>query len=130
MHVLSRFSAVGLVGWLADFYLLATILMLVAVAARRWMRQPAQRLAVSWIVSVELAALAMVCAMPFWPRISLRGAAEQKAAVESPILAEHETPSRPAPLPRSPFPPLPAAAPATIPAVSYVPRIRMGTPLS
>ena len=35
MKLLSEVSAVGLVAWLADFYLLATLLMLVALAARR-----------------------------------------------------------------------------------------------
>ena len=71
MKLLSEVSAVGLVAWLADFYLLATLLMLVALAARRRIRQPAQRLTVNWVVAVELAALAAVCALPFWPRIPL-----------------------------------------------------------
>ena len=103
MNILSHFSAVGLVGWLADFYLLATLLMFVAIVARRWIRQPAQRLTVHWIVAIELAVLAAVCAMPFWPRISLRGAVAEKSAVETPIAAEDPI-SVPAPLPRTAFP--------------------------
>ena len=110
MSILSRFSAVGLVGWLADFYLLATLLMLVAIVARRWIRQPAQRMTVHWIVAVELAVLAAVCAMPFWPRISLRGAAAEKSAVETPKAAEGPM-SVPAPLPRTAFPRLPREVP-------------------
>lgn len=110
MNLLSHFSAIGLVGWLADFYLPATLLMLVAIVARRWVRQPAQRLTVHWIVAVELAVLAAVCAMPFWPRISLRGATAQKSAVETPRAAEDPL-SVPAPLPRTAFPRLPRAVP-------------------
>ena len=97
MNVLSRFSAAGLVGWLADFYLLATLLMLVAIVARRWIRQPAQRLTVHWIVAVELAILAAVCALPFWPRISLRGATAQKPAAETPMIAAEDPIPMPAP---------------------------------
>ena len=110
MNILSHFSAVGLVGWLADFYLLATLLMFVAIIARRWIRQPAQRLTVHWIVAIELAVLAAVCAMPFWPRISLRGAVAEKSAVETPIAAEDPI-SVPAPLPRTAFPRLPREVP-------------------
>ena len=110
MNVLSRFSAIGLAGWLADFYLLATLLMLVAIVARRWIRQPAQRLTVHWIVAVELAVLAVVCAMPFWPRISLRGATAQKSAVEKPAIAEDNMPV-PAPSPRTVFPRSPREVP-------------------
>ncbi len=103
MNLWSHFSAMGLAGWLADFYLLATFLMLVAIVARRRIRQPAQRLTVHWIVAVELAVLAAVCAMPFWPRASLRGAAVQKSAMEKPAVADDPMP-RPAPLPRTAFP--------------------------
>jgi beta-lactamase regulating signal transducer with metallopeptidase domain len=110
MNLWSHFSAIGLAGWLADFYLLATLLMLVAIVARRWIRQPAQRLTVHWIVAVELAVLAAVCAMPFWPRVSLRGAAAQKSAVEKAAVAEEPMP-RPAPLPRTAFPRLPREVP-------------------
>src|SRR5208282_367638 len=108
MNLLSHLSAIGLAGWLADFYLLATLLMLVAIVARRWIRQPAQRLTVHWIVAVELAVLAAVCAMPFWPRVSLRGAAAQKSAVEKPVVAEDKM-SVPAPLLRTTFPRMPRA---------------------
>ena len=110
MNLRSHFSAIGFIGWLADFYLLATFLMLVAIVARRWIRQPAQRLTVHWIVAVELAVLAAVCAMPFWPRVSLRGAAAQKSAVEKPAVPEKPMP-RSTNLPRPAFPRLPREVP-------------------
>jgi Zn-dependent protease with chaperone function len=114
MNLMSHFSAVELVRWLADFYLPATLLMLVAIVARRWIRQPAQRLAIHWVVAVELAVLAGVCILPFWPRISLRAAPAQKSvrksAVESPRIAEDPI-SVPAPRPRAVLPRLPREAP-------------------
>ena len=84
MNLLSSFSAEGLVQWLADFYLLATLLLLVGLAARRWIGQPAHRLTVAWLVAAELAVLAVVCALPSWPRISLIASASQKTAAVGP----------------------------------------------
>ncbi len=111
LKLLSDFSLAGLAAWLADFYLLATLLMLVALAARRWIRQPAQRLALNWVVAVELAALGVVCALPFWPRVSLRRAPVPKVAVTAPLVLDHDEMSRPVPMPRTPFPRMPAAVP-------------------
>ena len=110
MNVLNEVAAAGLLAWLADFYLLATLLMLVALAARRWIRQPVQRLTVHWVVAVELAALAVVCTLPFRPRISLLAAAAQKSPVESPVPATAEPMSMPAPMPRTTLPRMSRAA--------------------
>lgn len=60
-----------LAAWLADYYLLATLLLGVGWLAFRWVRQPARRLAIAWIVMIELALLAVVCGLPGWPRISV-----------------------------------------------------------
>ena len=78
------FSADGLVRWLADFYLLATLLLLIAIVARRWIGQPAHRLTVAWLVAAELAVLAVVCALPSWPRFSLVAPAANETAVSLP----------------------------------------------
>ena len=75
MNDAGLFSAAGLIRWLADFYLLATVLLLIAMAARRCIRQPLHRLTLAWVVTLELAALAVVCALPGWPRIALLDAA-------------------------------------------------------
>jgi beta-lactamase regulating signal transducer with metallopeptidase domain len=79
----SSFSFAGwLLGWMVDYTILATVFLAALLLARRWIRQPAHRLTLAWIVTVELLVLAVVCAMPFWPRISLaRAAASQEAAV-------------------------------------------------
>jgi hypothetical protein len=70
-------SAVSLVGWLADYYALATLLLCGSFAAWRWIRQPAHRLIVAWMLIVELIVLAVVCALPSWPRVSLIAAPAQ-----------------------------------------------------
>ena len=52
--------AESLVGWLADFYLLATVLLGLSFLGLRWVRQPVHRLSVAWIVMIELGVLAVV----------------------------------------------------------------------
>ncbi len=59
------------VRWLTDYYLAATLLLFVLLAGWRWIRQPAHRIMAAWIVLVQLVVLAVACAMPFWPRVSL-----------------------------------------------------------
>ena len=71
MNAIINAVAFPLVGWLADFYLLATLLLGLSFIGFRWIRQPVHRLAAAWIVIVELALLAIVCGLPGWPRISL-----------------------------------------------------------
>jgi tetratricopeptide (TPR) repeat protein len=73
-------------GVLADYYLLAGLLLAAAWLAQRWMRQPAARLAVNWMVAVELLVLAVVCAVPVWPRISLLRAASAPVSPERPVV--------------------------------------------
>jgi protocatechuate 3,4-dioxygenase beta subunit len=67
--------------WLLDFYLLATLLLGLAFLGLRWVRQPVHRLTVAWIVTIELAALAGVCALPGWPKISLVAVIPTQAAL-------------------------------------------------
>ncbi len=79
-----------LVGWLADYYLAATLLLLVSFAGWRWVRQPAHRLMVAWSVMIELIALAVVCGLPFWPKVSLivTTSPAAEAVVEPPTASE------------------------------------------
>jgi beta-lactamase regulating signal transducer with metallopeptidase domain len=57
--------------WLADFLLLATLLLTAAFACLAVVRQPARRLAVGWATLISLAILAVLIAIPGWPRLSL-----------------------------------------------------------
>ena len=54
--------------WLADYYLAATLLLVMAWVGWRWVRQPVHRIAAAWTVMLELFVLAVVCALPFWPK--------------------------------------------------------------
>ena len=94
----------SVLGWLADYYLLATLLLLIPLACWRWVRQPAHRILIAWTVMLELAMLAVVCALPFWPRVSFIAAAPREAApvVAAESVTVHEEPvmaKLPMPLP-------------------------------
>lgn len=59
-------SAVAL--WVADYYLLATLLLFLTWAAMRFVRQPVHRLTLAWVTMAGLAVLAATCSLPTWPR--------------------------------------------------------------
>ena len=71
MNSLPAVGVEGILRWIVDFYLLATLALGLALVAGRWMRQPVRRLTLAWTTLVGLALLAVVCAMPGWPRVSL-----------------------------------------------------------
>ncbi len=101
MNASSTSFAGPLVGWLTDYYLLATLLLLVAFVGWRWVRQPAHRIMVAWMVMLELIVLAVVCALPSWPRVSLIATTSQQAAAELPALSDQGLVARP-PIPLAP----------------------------
>lgn len=57
--------------WLADYFLVTSLVLFATFLAWRCIRQPVHRIAVAWMAMLQLLLLAIVCAMPFWPRISL-----------------------------------------------------------
>jgi len=57
--------------WLADYYLLATLLLIVTAGVKRLVRQPANRMALSRATVAGLVCLAVITAAPAWPRVSL-----------------------------------------------------------
>jgi beta-lactamase regulating signal transducer with metallopeptidase domain len=69
--------------WLVDFYALATVVFLATLAIFRAMKQPARRLSAAWSVLGGLAALAVLTAMPIWPRVSWPRLPVRPAAVRS-----------------------------------------------
>lgn len=89
--------------WLADYYAFATILLAGAVAAIRWLRQPALRLLIARSSIAGLAMLAILTALPGWPRASwgARDARRQAARSLAP-------PASPRDLAIAPADPLPA----------------------
>jgi beta-lactamase regulating signal transducer with metallopeptidase domain len=57
--------------WLADYYLLASVLLALALASTAILKQPAQRLAIAKSTLVSLILLAVLCAIPGWSAIHL-----------------------------------------------------------
>jgi BlaR1 peptidase M56/Carboxypeptidase regulatory-like domain len=58
--------------WLVDYYALTTVILVAAVVVMGRLRQPARRLAVARSAVVGLAMLAILAALPGWPRASWR----------------------------------------------------------
>ncbi len=57
--------------WLADFYLLTTVLLALALVGIAVLKQPAQRLAIAKATLMALALLAALCALPRWSVVHL-----------------------------------------------------------
>ena len=57
--------------WLADYYLLSTVLLALALVGIAVLKQPAQRLAIAKATLVALALLAALCALPRWSIVHL-----------------------------------------------------------
>jgi hypothetical protein len=65
--------------WLADYLLLASVLLLIVLAAFAALAQPVQRLAVTKAVLFSLVLVALLCALPGWSVVHLL-TAENRAA--------------------------------------------------
>jgi protocatechuate 3,4-dioxygenase beta subunit len=72
--------------WLLDFYALATVVFLATFAIVRRMNQPARRLSVAWSASGGLAALAVVTAIPIWPRANWPRLTERPAPIRTAVI--------------------------------------------
>ncbi len=84
--------------WLADYYLSATILLAAVLAAGSLLREPVKRISLAWAALAGLALLALLCAAPFWPRLSIVKSAEEPIAAAA-------SKSIPAPAPAAVQPP-------------------------
>ncbi len=58
--------------WLVDYYALATVVLVAAIGVMGRLRQPARRLSVARSAVVGLAMLAVLAALPGWPRATWR----------------------------------------------------------
>lgn len=87
--------------WFADYYLLATILLAVVLAASPVVRQPARRIAIAWSTAGALLLMAVLVALPGWSVVHLFEAAPPRPE----LLAHVPVESAPDPLksPRSDF---------------------------
>jgi beta-lactamase regulating signal transducer with metallopeptidase domain len=88
--------------WLADFYLLNTILLVAALVAMWFTKQPVKRLAVAKSVLVAIGLLAVLCALPGWSVIHLLAGREsvpptiQSSTASSTISVDASAPVAPA----------------------------------
>jgi beta-lactamase regulating signal transducer with metallopeptidase domain/protocatechuate 3,4-dioxygenase beta subunit len=94
-----------LVHWMADYYLLSTVLLLIGLVVIYRLKQPSRRMAVARSIVVGLAALAVLATAPNWPRINaVNWPATEASSVAfvatSPVLIEThpEAPAQPAPM--------------------------------
>ncbi len=71
--------------WLADFHLVATVLLLAVLAALAVVRQPAQRLAVAKATLGALAGLVLLGALPGWSALDDGSGAAGEAFAIRPI---------------------------------------------
>ena len=69
--------------WLVDYYALTTVVLVTAVVVMGRLRQPARRLSVAWSSACGLLVLAVLTALPVWPRTSW------------PVLGDRLPPNRP-----------------------------------
>ena len=58
--------------WMADFYLAATMLLIIACAALNLVKQPVRRMAVAWGTLISLLVAALLCQSASRPRIDPR----------------------------------------------------------
>jgi beta-lactamase regulating signal transducer with metallopeptidase domain/5-hydroxyisourate hydrolase-like protein (transthyretin family) len=75
--------------WMADFYLAATILLIIACAALCIIKQPARRMAVTWGTLVSLLVAAFLCQSASRPRVDPR----RVFARQGRLLARQEQPT-------------------------------------
>ena len=73
-------DAVGL--WLANYYLSATLLLVVTGLVIFCIQQPARRIAVVWIGLFGLILLAVVPSVPLWPRVAIGDQLAQRWAAD------------------------------------------------
>jgi len=79
--------------WLLDYYLAATVFLLVVGAVLSFLRQPARRVAVVWGGFVGLIILAVLYAVPGWPRFGVLPSISRAIAVA----VSHDDSTSPAP---------------------------------
>ncbi|HEY2839479.1 MAG TPA: M56 family metallopeptidase, partial [Pirellulales bacterium] len=69
----------GLAAMLLDYYVAGSLLLTAVLGVMAILRQPVERMTVAWGAMLGLIALAVLCALPAWPRISLASRADATA---------------------------------------------------
>ena len=78
--------------WLADFFLLSTVLLVLALTVLAVLHQPAHRVAITKATFIALVLLANLCAVPRWSLVHLISHASSPLppAAASPVPAPHQ----------------------------------------
>jgi hypothetical protein len=102
--------------WLADVYVMSSLLLVLAIAAFAVLRQPARRMTVARAAALGLAVLAISSAIPGWPRQSWKSSGRPENEIAATRTPEFSTPiagspavmpGRPQPLAEAVSPPAP-----------------------
>jgi beta-lactamase regulating signal transducer with metallopeptidase domain len=75
-----------LTAWLTDYYAATTVVLLLAGAVRVCLRQPIQRMVLARATLVSVALLLGLCAVPFWPRMTLWSRSESRRVSAEPFV--------------------------------------------
>src|SRR5258705_7250175 len=86
-----------LAAWLADFALLATVLLAAGAALRLVLRDPGSRVLLAWGTWLSIVSGAVLVAMPMWPKRELSRLIEPRVAPR-PIVVAVGRPPPPAPV--------------------------------
>ncbi len=62
----------SIVGWIVDYYVLSSVLLLSGLVVIQWLEQPARRIAVARAVVGSLLASVLLTVIPGWPRLAWR----------------------------------------------------------
>ncbi len=79
----SGFDAIAY--WVLDYYIAATVVLILVTFARRRIAQPARRLALHWGTLIGLALLVVLCVLPGWPRLDLTSLVRFGSAAQVPV---------------------------------------------
>ncbi len=77
----------SLTAWLVDFLVLATALLIGALLLRHAFRQPTRRVALAWGTWLGVATLAVLTALPTWPRYEIGNIADRWQSLSAAISA-------------------------------------------
>ena len=81
----------GLGSWLADVYLLSTILLVLAAFFLAFLKQPARRMAAARSTLAGLALIAVLAALPTWPRLGWRSPVPTEPSISASVPPGLET---------------------------------------
>ena len=87
----------SVVGWIVDYYVLSSVLLLPGLVVMQWLNQPARRIAVARAMVGGLLASVLLTAIPGWPRLAWRSS-QSTGFAQRPTTSNDLRPTVPAPV--------------------------------